>query len=100
MNKIFYKKSTSIVFVAAMLVLVLLLCMLLVTLTQLTSLRQRADKLNAMIEEAIDNVQKTKELIEYLQTDDYVRKWAEDHNRIDGDNITWLNDHVPQDASK
>lgn len=99
MSRIFYKKSTSIAFVAAMLILVLLVCMLLVTLMQLSNLRQRADKLNQMIAAAKEDAQSKQELIDYLKTDEYVRKWAEEHNRISGDDITWLDQNVPQDNS-
>ena len=96
MSRIFYRKSTSIAFVAAMLILVLLVCMLLVTLMQMSSLKQRAEKLNEMIAAARQDEQKLQELIDYLKTDDYVREWAENHNRINSDDITWLNDHIPK----
>ena len=79
-----------------MLILVLLVCMLLVTLMQMSSLKQRAEKLNEMIAAARQDEQKLQELIDYLKTDDYVREWAENHNRINSDDITWLNDHIPK----
>ncbi len=41
MERIFYNKKISIMFVAAMLVLLLLVCMLLTTLTQMASMNQR-----------------------------------------------------------
>ena len=78
------------------LILVLLVCMLLVTLMQMNSLKQRAEKLNEMIEAVRKEEMDLQELIDYLKTDDYVREWAEDHNRISGDDITWLNENIPK----
>ncbi len=90
MSKLFYKKSTAIAVITALLILVLLVCMLLVTLMQMSSLNQRAERLEELIAEAREQETITQELAEYLKTDDYVRKWAEEHGRIKGDDITWL----------
>ena len=96
MERIFYKKSTAAIFVAAILVLVLLVCMLLVTLTQMSSLNARVERLQTLIDEAKEKNEVTKELLEYLQSDDYVRKWAEEHERINQDDISWLEKNLPQ----
>ena len=92
MEKLFYKKSTATIFVAAILVLVLLVCMLLVTLTQMSSLKARADALVELIEEAKHDEEKQRQLIEEIQSNDYVRRWAEEHDRISDEDIIWINE--------
>ena len=52
MERIFYSKKTSIMFVVAMLVLLILLCMLLTALTQMASMKHRAEYLAELIESA------------------------------------------------
>ena len=96
MSKIFYRKSTSIAFMAAMLILVLLVCMLLVELTQLADFNHRTEKLNKLIADVQAHKAELEELVEFLKTDTYVRQWAEEHGRINGDDITWLNTNVPK----
>lgn len=94
MERVFYKKSTAIMFIAAILVVVLLLCALLTTLVQMSALKERAEKLNALIAEARAQGEMTKELLEYLQTDDYVRKWAEANGRLNEKDIQWLEEQL------
>lgn len=94
MERVFYKKSTAILFIAAILVVVLLLCALLTTLVQMSALKERAEKLNALIAEARAQGEMTKELLEYLQTDDYVRKWAEANGRLNEKDIQWLEEQL------
>ncbi len=98
MTKLFYKKSTSILVIAAILVLVLLALILLVTLMQMSSLSQRAEKLAELIAKAQEDEANLQELIDYLETDDYVRKWAEENNRIKGDDIIWLEEKIPSNS--
>lgn len=98
MTKLFYKKSTSILVIAAILVLVLLALILLVTLMQMSSLNQRAEKLAELIAKAQEDEANLQELIDYLETDDYVRKWAEENNRIKGDDIIWLEEKIPSNS--
>lgn len=71
-------------------ILVLLVCMLLVSLTQMTSLKQRQAKLTTLIEQAKQDEAKLQELNEYLQSDEYVRDWAEKNDRIEKDEDTWI----------
>lgn len=82
-----------------MLVLVLLVCLLLVNLMQMSSLRQRADKLAQMIDQARNDEEKLQELKEYLQSDDYVRKWAVENGRIQQDDVTWLEQNFPNGSN-
>ncbi|MCH5153257.1 MAG: hypothetical protein J1F68_04800 [Clostridiales bacterium] len=96
MERIFYRKSTAAIFVAAILILVLLLCMLLVTLTQMSSLNARAKEMAELIQEARNDETKLQELLEYMQTNDYVRKWAEAHERISEDDISWVEKKLSQ----
>ena len=90
MERIFYKKWTAAIFVALILVVVLLTCMLLVLLTQMSSLNERADTFVELIKEARKDEEKQRELIEYMKTNEYVKEWAEKHNLIDGDDVTWI----------
>lgn len=93
MGRIFYNKKLSILFVAATLVIVLLVCMLLVNLTQLSSVKERIAEFETKMEQVEQGKMEREEMLEYLQTDDFVRKWAEDHGRINQDDILWLQEH-------
>ena len=90
MGRIFHKKGTSILFCAAILVLILLVCMLLVTLTQWSSLNSKMEHLQTLIDNVQQGNAELQELKDYLQTDEYVRKWAEEHGRLSQDDISWL----------
>lgn len=81
-------------FVAAMLVLLLLVCMLLTTLTQMASMNQRVKDLDALIKRAKADETAKQELIEYMKTDEYVMKWAEQTGRIPKDDISWVKDNI------
>lgn len=94
MERIFYNKKTSILFVTAMLVLILLVCMLLVTLTQMVSMTQRVEQLNALIAAAKEDVSKKEELLKYMETDEYVINWAIQHDRLSDDDISWIKENV------
>lgn len=75
----------------AILLVVVLMCMLLVNLTQMSSLRARADELVKLIEEAKHDVQKQQELLEYMQSNEYVKEWAEQNDLISGEDVSWIN---------
>ncbi len=90
--RLFYKKGTSILIVAAIIVLIFLFCMLLITLTQLTSLKQKSERLQAMVEAAKNDEQSKQELLEYRKTDKYVIEWAERMNMIPDDVINYIKD--------
>ena len=94
MELIFHRKSTSILFVTAILVVVILACMLLVSLTQLSSLNAQADALHEWIQQAQNDVDAKNELLEYMQSNDYVRKWAEENGRISDEDVKWLNSNL------
>ena len=94
MDRIFYRKTTSILFVTAILVLLILACMLLVSLTQLSALNARVDELTALIDRAKEDVEAKNELLEYMQSNDYVRKWAEANGRISAEDVQWLEEHT------
>ena len=95
MERIFYRKSTAAIFVLAILILVLLLCMLLVTLMQLSSLNARAEKLQTLIDEAKEKQEITQELLDYMQSNEYVKDWAKKHDRIDKEDISWVEKQLP-----
>ena len=94
MERIFYKKWTSILFVVAILVVVLLLCLLLTNLVQLSALNDRVETLQGLIDDARAKGEATEELLEFLKSDDYVRQWAEQQGRLDKDDIVWLKDNT------
>lgn len=94
MSRLFCKKSTSIAVIAAILILVLLVCMLLVMLIQISSLKARAEELSTLIEQAQHDEEKLQELKEYLKTDDYIREWAQEHDRLSQEEISWLKENT------
>ena len=90
MERVFYKKSTAILFIASILVVVLLLCALLTTLVQLSAVKERIARFEELLAEAGDTIEERQRMLEYLQTDDYVRKWAEANGRLNEKDIQWL----------
>ena len=94
MNHIFRKKINSILMVAAALILLILVCILLISLTQMSSLNQRAEKLQSLIDESKRQGEATQELIEFMKTDEYVKRWAESNGRISQDDIVWILNNV------
>ena len=94
MERIFYKKSTAILFIAAILVVVLLLCALLTTLVQLSAVKERIARFEELLAEAGDTIEERQRMLEYLQTDDYVRKWAEANGRLNEKDIQWLEEQA------
>ena len=82
MMQIFHKKSTAILFVTAITVVLILACILLVFLTQLSALHARVEEMQAKIEDYNQQKITKEELLEYMQSNDYVRKWAEANGRM------------------
>ena len=89
MERIFYRKTTSILFVTAILVVLILVCILLVSLTQLSSLNAKVSEYEEMIQKANENVISQEEWLEYMKSNEYVKKWAEEHGRILDTDIKW-----------
>lgn len=94
MDRIFYKKTTSILFVTAILVVVLLACILLVFLTQLSSLNAQAEELHDWIQQAQTDVEVKNKLLEDRDSIEYVKKWAEKNGRISDQDVQWLEDNL------
>lgn len=92
--KIFYKKSTAIAFTVAILVLVLLVCMLLVSLTQMAHLGQEAKNLKELIDKAQSDVQAKEQLLAQKNDIQGIIKWAEEHGYINQDDINWVRDNL------
>lgn len=90
MEKLFYKKWSAILTVVAILLIVILLLVLLTGLTQLAMLKPRIAKLEQLVKEGGDKVQENKALLEYYKTDEYIRKWAEDHGYISKDDVLFI----------
>ena len=76
MEKLFYKKGTSILVIAMILVVVILLCMLLTFLAQQAAFDQRTEYINRLIEQAEFDIKAQKDKIEYKETDRYIIEWA------------------------
>ena len=89
MERIFYRKTTSILFVTAILVLLMLVCMLLVLLTQMSSLNAKLEEYEDMIQKANDRLITQEELLEYMKSNEYVKKWAEQNGKILNTDIQW-----------
>ena len=94
MERIFYKKWTATLFVAAILILVLLVCLLLTSLVQMSALKERVETLQALIDDAQEQGRATEELLEFLRSDEYVRQWAEQQGRLSQEDILWLKDNT------
>lgn len=90
MEKLFYKKWSAILTVAAILLVAVLLCMMLTYLTQKASLEPRLEKLEALIQQGGEDIRQNQELLEYLKTDEYVRRWAEDKGYISSDDVLFI----------
>ena len=93
MEKLFYKKWSAILTVAAILLVAILLCVLLTFLTQKATLEPRIEKLKVLIEEGGKSVQENQKLLEYYKTDEYVKRWAEDHGYISPDDILFIEEN-------
>ena len=90
MSGLFYKKSISILLVAAAVVLILLLCILLTYLTQLSSIKQARAEFDELLNEARANEEAKQELLNYRNTDKYVIEWAIRMNLIPDDVINYI----------
>ena len=94
MERFFYTKKRSVLCVAMILILVLLVCMLLVTLTQMVSMNQRVAELQTLLNENKDELERQKAILDFKQTDEYVIEWAIQHGKLSSDDISWIRDNV------
>lgn len=94
MGHVFRNKKLAILTVAAIMIVLLLACMLLATLTQMTALNQRAEMLKAQIKQLFDKEVELKDLLEFMKTDEYVKLWAENNGRMSSDDIRWIANQV------
>lgn len=90
MMRTFRNKPISILIVAAIVLLLVLVCMLLITLAQMSSLNQSAERLQAQIEAAEGKKVDLEELKQFMQTDEYVKRWAENNGRMSSEDILWI----------
>lgn len=94
MERLFYKKSTAILIVAMAIVLVFLLCMLLVTLTQYSSCVALQNNLEKMIEQAKTDEAAKQQLIEYKNSDEFVKEWAIKKGFLPKDTINYIENEL------
>ena len=94
MERLFYKKSTAILIVAMAIVLVFLLCMLLVTLTQYSSCLVLQNNLEKMIEQAKTDEAAKQQLIEYKNSDEFVKEWAIKKGFLPKDTINYIENEL------
>ena len=94
MERLFYKKSTAIWIVAMAIVLVFLLCMLLVTLTQYSSCLALQNNLEKMIEQAKTDEAAKQQLIEYKNSDEFVKEWAIKKGFLPKDTINYIENEL------
>lgn len=90
MEQLFYRKSTAILTVAAVLVLIILLCALLTFLTQYTSMAANAKQLEELAKQVESGNKDKQELIDYMNSNEYIRQWAEANNLIPADTIKYI----------
>lgn len=94
MGHVFHNKKLAVLIVAAVMIILLLACMLLATLTQMTALNHRAEMLQAQIKQQCDKEVELNDLLEFMKTDEYVKRWAESNGRMSGDDILWIANQV------
>ncbi len=97
MERLFYRKKIAILVIAAVMVLVFLFCMLLVTLTQLTSLNATKENLERMVASAQQDEQAKRELIEYRKTEKYVIDWAISMHYIPDSVVNYIHNEIDKD---
>ena len=94
MEHIFYNKKSSVLFVAAMLVLIVLVCMLLTLLTQMAAINQKVEELTALIEQAQNDQDAHRATLDFMQTNEYVIMWAYEHGMVSSEDVTiWIQDY-------
>ena len=94
MIRIFRSKKIAVLIVAAAVVALLLVCMLLITLSQMLSLNQSAVNLQNQIEKLNGQKIELNDLLEFMKTDEYVKRWAENNGRMSEDDILWIADQL------
>ncbi len=94
MIRIFRSKKIAVLIVAAAVVALLLVCMLLITLSQMSSLNQSAVNLQNQIEKLNGQKIELNDLLEFMKTDEYVKRWAENNGRMSEDDIRWIADQL------
>ncbi len=90
MDRLFLKKSTSILTVVALLIVIVMLFSLLTLLTQKASLSTRAEKLKTLIEQSKSDNEAKQQLIDFMQTDEYVKNWALNNGLINSDDVSYI----------
>lgn len=100
MSYVFRNKKISILIVAAIVLALILVCMLLTTLCQMSSLKQSAENLKAQIAEVTQQEVELNDLIQFMQTEEYVRWWAENSERMSKDDILWIAEQANKLANK
>lgn len=94
MIRMFRSKKISVLIVAAIVLALLLICMLLAMLSQWTSLKQRAERLKVQIQEQAGKEVELNDLLDFMKSDEYVRRWAESNGRMSQDDIRWMAEHL------
>ena len=94
MIRIFRSKKIAVLIVAAAVVALLLAWMLLITLSQMSSLNQSAVNLQNQIEKLNGQKIELNDLLEFMKTDEYVKRWAENNGRMSEDDILWIADQL------
>lgn len=99
MPYVFRNKKISILIVAAIVLALLLICMLLITLSQMSSLNQSATRLQAQIAEQCDKKVEIEELLEFMKTPEYVKRWAENNGKMNKDDILWIVQEIDKSSN-
>ncbi len=90
MRNIFLSKKLAYVIVALALVVLLLVFILMTQLSQMASLNDRVEHLKSLIEYKDNEIQQTTELLEYLESNEYIMQWAIEHNLLPEGADSWI----------
>ncbi len=87
--KIFTKRKLTYGLLILSVLLLLLVLILLTVLAQLSSINSEVDRLQELIDNAKADSSATAELLEYMESNEYICEWAEANGMISSDDLNW-----------
>lgn len=90
MRKIFTNKTLGFVIIALSVIVLLLLFILFTQLAQMASFNAKIDQLKQLIVKTDGEVQQTNELIDYLQSNEYITQWAIEKGLLPEGADSWI----------
>ncbi len=86
---IFTKRKLTYALLILAVLLVLLVLILLTVLAQMSSINSELERLQQLIDNANADADATAELVEYMQSNEYICQWAEENGMILPDDLDW-----------